>query len=92
MMLIFSIYFFSFVKGVVKLQSEYLEPKLFKKVWAAMPKTASLAVRLSLETGMRVGDVLALTPDRLGRDSVRFTAQKTGKDGVAKISPRLSKR
>ena len=73
------------------MQSEYLEPKLFKKVWAAMPKTASLAVRLSLETGMRVGDVLALTPDRLGRDSVRFTAQKTGKDGVAKISPRLAR-
>ncbi len=51
-----------------------------------------LIVRVSLETGMRVGDVVALRPSDLRGRTISFTASKTGKKGKAVISLDLAKR
>ena len=44
---------------------------------------------LSLETGLRVGDVVGLRVSSVKLDGIHFKAQKTGKAGVARISDRL---
>ncbi len=44
---------------------------------------------MALETGLRVGDVVALKVSSVQPDGVHFKAQKTGKSGVARISERL---
>ena len=53
---------------------------------------AFLPLLLSLETGLRVGDVVALRVSAVKPDGVHYTAQKTRKRGVAPISAELRKR
>lgn len=52
----------------------------------------ALALRLSLETGLRIGDCLALRPEDIDGCVISYTAQKTGKRGKKKISADLAKR
>lgn len=47
-------------------------------VLAALTKTNRLVMRTCLQTGLRVGDVLNLTPDKL-KPHFWVTEQKTGK-------------
>lgn len=51
----------------------------------------ALAVEVSLETGLRIGDVVALRRDQLDGQRLRFVASKTGKPGVKRISAQLAK-
>ncbi len=51
-----------------------------------------LIMRVSLETGIRVGDVVALRPSDLRGRTITYTAAKTGKAGKAVISLDLAKR
>lgn len=48
-----------------------------------------LSLWVSAETGLRVGDVVALKWEDIGETSINYTAQKTGKNGNAKISADL---
>jgi integrase len=52
----------------------------------------ALALRLSLETGMRVGDVVALKTENLIGNAVSFIAQKTSKSATCEISKDLARR
>ncbi len=52
----------------------------------------ALAVRLSLETGMRIGDAVALPKSAINGRKVTFMAQKTGKTAEAEISADLARR
>lgn len=52
----------------------------------------ALALRLSLETGLRIGDCLALTPAQLQGQTISYTAQKTGKRGKKRITADLANR
>lgn len=52
----------------------------------------ALALRLSLETGLRIGDCLSLKPEQLQGQVITYTAQKTGKSGKKKISADLAQR
>jgi integrase len=52
----------------------------------------ALALRTSLETGMRIGDVLALEVADLKGRTITYTAQKTGKKGKAVVSVDLANR
>ena len=52
----------------------------------------ALAVRLSLETGMRIGDAVALPKSALNGRRVAFRAQKTGKAAEVEISADLARR
>ena len=48
-----------------------------------------LACRVSLETGLRIGDVLALRQNCLSKDSFVLTESKTGKRRKVRLSERL---
>lgn len=74
------------------MKTDYIKPSVYKKIYSLMQYENALALRLSLETGMRIGDVLSLTPQQLVGRTVRFTAQKTGKKATKVISADLAKR
>lgn len=60
------------------MRTEYLLAKEVDLVLAALTPENRLVMRAALATGLRVGDVLALTPDRL-KPHFWVTEQKTGK-------------
>lgn len=60
------------------MRTEYLLENEVDLVLAALTETNRLVMRTALTTGLRVGDVLALTPDRL-KPHFWVTEQKTGK-------------
>ncbi len=51
-----------------------------------------LPLWVSLETGLRVGDVVELKVSALKRDGIHYKAKKTGKTGLAAISASLRSR
>lgn len=57
----------------------------------ALGEHAWLPLAVSLETGLRVGDVVKLRRANLQPDGLHYRAQKTGKAGKAKISSGLRK-
>lgn len=60
------------------MKTEYLLNREVELVLAALTPKNRLVLRAALATGLRVGDVLALTPDRL-KPHFWVTEQKTGK-------------
>lgn len=60
------------------MKTEYLLQREVDLVLAALTDANRLVMRTALQTGLRVGDVLALTPDRL-KPHFWVTEQKTGK-------------
>ena len=60
------------------MKTEYLLQREVDLVLSALTPTNRLVMRTALVTGLRVGDVLALTPDRL-KPHFWVTEQKTGK-------------
>lgn len=60
------------------MRTEYLLQHEVDLVLAALTEQNRLVMRTALTTGLRVGDVLALTPDRL-KPHFWVTEQKTGK-------------
>ena len=60
------------------MRTEYLFEKEVDNVLAALTDTNRLVMRVCLHTGLRVGDVLQLTPDKL-KPHFWVTEQKTGK-------------
>ena len=71
------------------MRSEYLNPELYVELYSVMQRPNVNALRVSLETGLRIDDVLNLTPDQVRADKLRYTAKKTGKPGVARLSKQL---
>jgi len=60
------------------MRTEYLLEREVDLVLAALTDKNRLVMRTALHTGLRIGDVLALTPDRL-QPHFWITEQKTGK-------------
>ena len=58
--------------------TEYLLQQEVDLVLCALTPQNRLVIRTALQTGLRIGDVLALTPDRL-KPHFWVTEQKTGK-------------
>ena len=58
--------------------TEYLLDREVELVLSALTETNRLVIRTALQTGLRIGDVLALKPDRL-KPHFWVTEQKTGK-------------
>lgn len=71
------------------MKSRYLDAGECKAIRAALTPDEWLPLWVSLETGLRIGDVVALRRRALAPDGLHFTAQKTGKRGVAPISEAL---
>ena len=68
------------------MESRFLEKSELKKLRLAFKEEAFLPLLISLETGLRIGDVVALKLTDLKKDGIHYKAQKTGKTGVAKLS------
>lgn len=69
------------------MKSRYLNPTEVDKLRAGMGAEAWLPMQVALETGLRVGDVVKLAPRDIGADGrLDYTAQKTGKRGIAHLS------
>ena len=71
------------------MRSKYIETSELEKLRAMSAKEAWLPLWVSLETGLRIGDVVKLRKQNLQADGLHYKAQKTGKNGVAKISAEL---
>ena len=73
------------------MRSEYLDPTLYTELYSVMERDNVNAMRVALETGLRIDDVLSLKPEQLQGARLRYTAKKTGKSGTAKLSASLRK-
>lgn len=71
---------------------DYIKPSIYKKIYMVMQYENALALRTSLETGLRIGDVLQLRPQDINGRTVTVTAQKTGKECQKVLSADLCKR
>lgn len=74
------------------MRTDYIKRELYDKIYLKMSYENALALRTSLETGLRIGDVLALKVENLKGRTVTYTAQKTNKQGRAVLSSDLAKR
>ena len=68
------------------MRSRFLEQNELKSLETVFDDEAFLPLIVSLETGLRVGDVVGLRVSDVKADGIHYTAQKTGKPGIAKIS------
>lgn len=73
-------------------KTDYLKPSDYGRVYMLMQYENALAMRVSLETGLRIGDVLNLKPENITEKHIEAVAQKTGKDFKKPISADLKKR
>lgn len=71
---------------------DYIKPSVYKKIYMIMQYENALALRTSLETGLRIGDVLRLRPQDIDGRTITLTAQKTGKECSKVLSADLCKR
>lgn len=71
------------------MKSKYIETKDVALVRDSMTAEAWLPLWVSLETGLRIGDVVKLRRANLKADGLHYRAEKTGKTGVAEIGASL---
>ena len=74
------------------MKADYISPQVWKTLYSQMNYENALAIRLSLETGLRIGDVVSLPLTSLNGTEINYTASKTGKGGVCTISADLARR
>ena len=74
------------------MKSKYLDTTDIKKLREVMNDGAWLPYLVSLETGLRVGDVVKLRVANVQKDGIHYRANKTKKNGIAPISSDLRKR
>lgn len=74
------------------MRTDYLNPELYNRLYTIMTYPNVLALRICLETGLRIDDALSLKPEQLRGRTLRGVAEKTGKPYKKTISCDLSKR
>lgn len=74
------------------MKSRFIDKGEIKKLRQASTDEAFLPLLLSLETGLRIGDVVALKVKDLKPDGLHYIASKTKKKGVALVSFSLRQR
>lgn len=67
----------------------YITPRTYNALYSVMQYENALALRVALETGARIGDVVALRRENLHGLKITYTAQKTGKTTTKKVSLEL---
>lgn len=72
------------------MKAEYLPKQLYAPILRRMENDNRLAMQVCLYTGLRLGDVLKSTPPDLIGNTLHYTAEKTGKRGVAKLTKALA--
>jgi integrase len=74
------------------MRTSYLNPTIYNRIYGVMQYPNALALRVSLETGLRIDDVLSLRPSDLTGQTVRGIAEKTDKPFRKVLSRDLSQR
>jgi integrase len=75
----------------VRIKSDYIWKEEFQHALALLMPENRLALEISLATGLRIGDVLALRRSQIAA-SVTVTEQKTGKRRRIRLSAELRRR
>ena len=71
------------------MKSMYLTPNLYNKLYSYMTYDNVLALRVALETGMRIDDVLSLRAENLKGNTISYIMEKNGKEDRKIISSGL---
>ena len=71
------------------MRSEYVSKEVLEVIMRRMSPENALAVRLSLTTGLRIGDCLKVRINDLADGNLFYIAEKTLKPGVAHIGAEL---
>lgn len=71
------------------MQSEYISPDMMEHVLAALMPSNALAVRVSMETGLRIGDVLEIKTAEAQKGRWTVREGKTGKARRVRLSKGL---
>lgn len=71
------------------MKSRFIDAGEIKKLRKVCGEEAFLPLLLSLETGLRIGDVVKLKVKDVQNDGVHYLAEKTKKNGIAPISMAL---
>lgn len=74
------------------MRTDYLNPQLYNRLYACMTYENVLALRVALETGLRIDDVLSLRADQIRRRTISGKAHKTDKEFHKTVSADLAKR
>lgn len=74
------------------MRTDYLNPQIYNRLYSVMTYENVLALRVSLETGLRIDDVLSIRYEQIKGRTLRGIAEKTGKEYRKVISPDLAKR
>lgn len=74
------------------MRSEWIPKGDFEHILSALTPENRLACEVSLATGLRIGDVLSLTPDRVRKQRFTLREQKTGKTRAVRLPNDLVKR
>lgn len=74
------------------MRTDYLNPQLYNRLYSCMTYENVLALRVSLETGLRIDDVLSLRTSQIVRRTICGVAEKTDKPYKKTISADLAKR
>lgn len=74
------------------MRSEWIPKGDFEHILAALSPENRLACEVSLATGLRIGDVLALTPEKVRKQRFTVREQKTGKTRTVRLPAELVKR
>lgn len=77
---------------IERVKADYMKPENYNKLFVFMTYENTLVLRVSLETGLRIGDILKLRPDDLRGRTITYTAEKTGKRGKAVVTQDLANR
>ena len=68
------------------MKADYMKSNDYAKLFVNMTYENALAVKVSLETGLRIGDVLKIKPEDIRGRTISFVAEKTGKKGKVVVS------
>lgn len=74
------------------MRTDYLNPQIYNRLYGVMTYDNVLALRISLETGLRIDDVLSLKRDDLTGRTITGIAEKTCKPFKKPISQDLANR
>ena len=74
------------------MRTDYLNPQIYNRLYGVMTYENVLALRISLETGLRIDDILSLRAEQLKGRTLRGVAEKTGKPYKKVISGDLASR
>ena len=79
---------------IIAMKSDFVELKVFERIFPYMQAENCLAVSLSLQTGLRIGDVVSLKRAQLNKKTriLQYKAQKTGKNGTCELSREMCER